>query len=59
MLLLGTAVLSRQVEDVVTDSGGKSCEVTIKGGAKERERAANLVNDAAGVNDTLRARDLR
>ena len=44
---------------MVTDSGGKSCEVTIKGGVKERERATNLVNDAAGVNDMMRGRDLR
>ena len=58
-MFLVASVLSRQVEDVVTDSGGKSCEVTIKGGVKERERAANLVNDAAGLNDTLRARDMR
>ena len=35
-----------EVDEVVTESGAKSCEVTIRGGAEERERAAELVNDA-------------
>ena len=36
------------VEDVVAESGAKSCEVTIRGGPEQREKAEELVNDAAG-----------
>ena len=43
ILMRGLVDLLSQVEEL-----GEQCEVTIRGGARERERAANLVKDAVG-----------
>jgi ATP-dependent RNA helicase DDX43 len=52
--LRGLVDLLSQVEEL-----GEQCEVTIRGGARERERAANLVKDAVGGGSSFGGRDLR